>query len=329
MNFAIIGTFWLSENLINAIKCTPGAKYFAQYSRSLEKAEAFAEKLGGAKCYDDLSEMAKDKNIDAVYISSPNMTHYAYSKLFLEAGKHVFCEKPITVTSEEFDELCALADKKGVVYAEAMINYHLPQLGKIKDKLSASGEVVSARLDFSQRSSKLERVKNGEKISTFDKSCCGGALMDLGVYCIYLALVLFGYPKKINASAHFWESGVDIADSVILTYDNFDAVLTFTKLAESAIRSEIICREGTVTVKQPAQLREVGFTDAKGEFAPLHETLSSVECMACELADFVSYTKEENSKKYLAARTCAKAVLEVMAEIRRQIGYDISSDSRI
>ncbi len=329
MNFAIIGTFWLSENLINAIKTVPGACYYAQYSRSLEKAKEFSQKLGGAKCYDDLYEMANDKNIDAVYISSPNMTHYCYSKLFLEAGKHVFCEKPITVTPEEFDELCTLADKKGVIYAEAMMNYHLPQLKKIKEKIAHSGDVVSARLDFSQRSSKLEKVKSGEKISTFDKSCCGGALMDLGVYCIYLALELFGYPKKINASAHFWESGVDIADSVVLGYDNFDAVLTFTKLAESAIKSEIICREGTLTVKQPAQLREVGFTDARGEFSLLHEILPPVECMAFELRDFISYTEKDGADKYLRARNLAKSVLTVMAEIRKQLGYNISSKSSI
>ena len=267
--------------------------------------------------------MAKDENIDAVYISSPNMTHYAYSKLFIEAGKSVFCEKPICVTPEEFDELCDIADKKGVVYAEAMMNYHLPQLEVIKKKIAQAGGVVSARLDFSQRSSKLERVKNGERVSTFDKASCGGALMDLGVYCIYLAAELFGYPKKIMASAHFFESGVDVADSVILGYDTFDATLTFTKLAESSARSEIICREGTLTVKQPAQLREVGFVDAGGEYTPLYRTLSPVECMACELRDFLSYAHAKD--EYLTSRKRAREVLQIMAEIRSRIGYEISS----
>ncbi len=324
MNFAVIGTFWLSENFINAIKETDGAAYYAQYSRSIERARAFAEKNGGAKCFDSLEEMARDENIDAVYISSPNMTHYAYSKLFIEAGKSVFCEKPICVTPEEFDELCDIADKKGVVYAEAMMNYHLPQLEKIKEKISVAGGVVSARLDFSQRSSKLERVKNGERVSTFDKASCGGALMDLGVYCIYLAAELFGYPKKITSSAHFFESGVDVADSVILGYDTFDVTLTFTKLAESAARSEIICREGSVTVKQPAQLREVGFVDGGGEYTSLHRTLSPVECMACELRDFLSYAHAND--KYLASRKIAREVLQITAEIRSQIGYEISSE---
>ncbi len=325
MNFAVIGTFWLSENFINAIKITDGANYYAQYSRSMERAEAFAEKNGGAKCFDDLEKMAEDPNIDTVYIASPNMTHYAYTKLFLEAGKNVFCEKPITVTPEEHNELCALADKKGVVYAEAMMNYHLPQLEAIKDKLAEAGDVVSARIDFSQRSSKLERVKSGEIISTFDKNSCGGALMDLGVYCVYLAATLFGAPNKISASAHFWESGADIADSVILTYDKFDAVLTFTKLAESSARSEIICREGTISIEQPAQLRGVGYKDAQGNFEYIHRTLTPVECMACELSDFISYAFAENRDKYLAARNTASLVCDIMSEIRKMIGYEISS----
>ncbi len=325
MNFAIIGTFWLCENFIDAIKSTKGAHYYAQYSRNLEKARAFAEKNGGAKCFNSLEEMARDENIDAVYIASPNVTHYAYSKLFIEAGKNVLCEKPVTVTTEEFDELSVLADKKGVIYAEAMMNFHLPQLEKMKETIEKAGDVVSARLDFSQRSSRLEAVKKGETVSTFDKASCGGALMDLGIYCIYLALELFGYPDKIIASAHFWESGVDIADSVLLVYDNFDVVLTFTKLAESAIRSEIICREGTLTIRQPAQLRDVAFIDAKGNSYLLHRTLSPVECMACELSDFMSYSDLKNRTEYLRSRKIAREVSCVMAEIRKQIGYDISS----
>ena len=325
MKFAVIGSFWLSENMINAIKITEGAEYYAQYSRDAEKAKAFSDKNGGAKCFTSLAEMANDPEIDAVYISSPNMTHYAYSKLFIEAGKNVFCEKPICVTAEEFRELCELADKKGVVYAEAMMNYHLPQIGGIKAALEFSGDPVSARLDFSQRSSKLERVKSGERISTFNKECCGGALMDLGVYCIYLALELFGYPKKISAFAHFWESGVDIADTAILSYDKFDAVLTFTKLAESAIRSEIVCREGTVSIGQPAQLRDVFYTDANGERKRLCETLSPVECMACELRDFISYADPCKRDGYLRARRRAEEVLTVMDEVRDIIGYGIES----
>ena len=327
MNFAVIGTFWLSENFINAIKITEGANYYAQFSRSMEKAEGFSAKNGGAKCFDDLHKMASDPEIDAVYIASPNMTHYAYTKLFLGAGKNVFCEKPITVTPEEHRELCTLADKKGLIYAEAMMNYHLPQFEAIKSKLVQAGDVVSARIDFSQRSSKLERVKKGEKISTFDKASCGGALMDLGVYCVYLAAALFGRPNKISASAHFWESGADIADSVILTYDKFDAVLTFTKLAESSARSEIICREGTISIEQPAQLRGVGFRDAEGNFDYISKTLTPVECMACELADFISYGRKENADKYLRARNVASLVSEIMAEVRDIIGYDISSCS--
>lgn len=329
MNFAVIGTFWLSENFIKALSLTEGASYYAQYSRSIERAETFAEKMGGAKCFDDLKKMARDENIDAVYISSPNMTHYAYARLFIEAGKSVFCEKPITVNSDEFEELCALADKKGVIYAEAIMNYHLPQLRKIKEKLETAGDIVSARLDFSQMSSKLERVKNGETISTFDKASCGGALLDLGVYCVYLAAELFGTPEKISASAHFWESGVDIADSVILSYENFDATLTFTKLAESIARSEIICREGNITIGQCAQLRECAFTDTAGERTALYKKLLPEECMSFELADFISYSLPENREKYLSARKTAHKVLLIMDEIRRQIGYDISSPKTV
>lgn len=324
MNFAVIGTFWLSENFIKAIMMTSDAHYCAQYSRDLNRAKELSSKYGGAKCYDDLFAMACDKDIDAVYIASPNMTHYAYSKLFIEAGKHVICEKPICINTDEFDELCALADEKGVIYAEAMMNYHLPQLEKIREKLASSGEIVSARLDFSQRSSKFERVSRGEKISTFDKDSCGGALLDLGVYPVYIATELFGYPKNISAFAHFFESGVDITDTVVLSYGTFDAVLTFSKLAESAIRSEIICREGTVSIGQCAQLKNTGFTDTAGNFESLYPAMPPEKCMSYELCDFISYIKDKDA--YLKARSRAREVIAITEEIRGQIGYDVSSE---
>ncbi len=323
MKFAVIGAFWLSENFIKAIKMTSGAEYYAQYSRDIEKARDFAEKNGGAKCYDDLCAMSRDREIDAVYIASPNMTHYAYSKLFIEAGKHVLCEKPICINTDEFGELCALADKKGVIYAEAMMNYHLPQLQKIKEKLPEAGDVVSARLDFSQRSSKLERVKKGERVSTFDKESCGGALLDLGVYPIYLSVSLFGYPGKISAHARFYESGVDITDTVVLSYADFDAVLTFSKLAESAIRSEIICRDGTFKIGQCAQMRNTEFVDILGNSYPLCDAMLPEECMSFELSDFISYIDKKGD--YLEARKTAREVISITCEIRRQIGYEVFS----
>ena len=146
MKFAVIGTFWLSENFIKALQNVEGVEYFAQYSRSLEKAKSFSEKFGNVKLFDDLEALASDPEIDAVYIASPNALHYPQAKLMLEHKKHVLVEKPATMTKSEFDTLCEIADKNNVIVLEAMMNAHMPHLNDLKNIVSNQENIVSARL---------------------------------------------------------------------------------------------------------------------------------------------------------------------------------------
>lgn len=319
MRIGIVGTFWLSETFARALWQVKDIELGAVCSRTLTKAQVFAAGYPDAKAYDDPSKMAQDESIDAVYIAVPNAQHYALSKLFLNAGKHVLCEKPICVHIEEYEELLALARSKGLVFLEAMMNAHLPQLTTLKNMLAESGDVVTARIDFCQRSSKIDRVRAGESFSTFSKASCGGALMDLGVYSVYLALELFGYPKSVTAKAVYLGE-VDVTDTVILEYDRFHAVLTLSKLAESAIRSEIICEKGTVTLSAVSQLQEIAYIPIGGVRQPRYRRNAFEDSMAHEIADFVAYTK---GKSFDDMVELSRASIKLLTEIRNQIGYDI------
>ncbi|MGM9636806.1 MAG: Gfo/Idh/MocA family protein [Eubacteriales bacterium] len=324
MNFAVIGTFWLTENMIEAIRLTEGASYFAQYSRTMDRAKEFATKSGGRiRLFDDLDALASDPDIDAVYIASPNYAHYEQAKRMLEAGKSVLCEKPVCYRLSEYEELCALADRKGAVFMEAIMNIHLPWADDLFREVKSHGQVISARLDFSQRSSKLDRVKKGQSFSTFEKSTGGGALMDLGVYAVYLAVYLFGMPKEIRSDARFFPTGVDIQDVILFVYDDFTAVLTFTKLAESRIHSEILCENGSVTLQNLSRLQNVYTYPADGTVRCLHGETTFPQGMCHELSDFLSYYQDQGSQGYSHSRELAKKVLRCMEEIRRQIGYNL------
>lgn len=319
MRIGIVGTFWLSQTFARALWRVKGIELGAVCSRTLAKAEAFAAGYPEAKAYDDPEAMAADRSIDAVYIAVPNAQHYGLSKLFLSAGKHVLCEKPICVHIEEYEELLALARSKGLVFLEAMMNCHLPQLTMMKDILSQAGDVVTARIDFCQRSSKIDRVRAGETFSTFSKAACGGALMDLGVYSVYLALNLFGYPKSVTAKAVYLGE-VDCTDTVILEYEGFHAVLTLSKLAESAIRSEIICEKGTLTLSGVSQLQEIAYTPVGGKRQPRYGNNDFAHSMASEIADFLSYTKGKCCDEMIEL---SRASIKLLTEIRSQIGYEI------
>ena len=319
VRLAIIGTFWLSETFLSAMDRTEGVRLAAVCSRSHEKAAKFAEGREGVKLYTDPRAVAQDEDIDAVYIATPNFTHYPLSKMMLEAGKHVLCEKPITVRVSEYDELLYLAKSKHLVYMEAMMSAHLPQLTALKDTLASAGNIVNARLDFCQRSSKIDGVRLGEVYSTFSKAACGGALMDLGVYAVYLSLMLFGYPKQVHAfSTPILD--VDGSDTVILCYDTFQAVITLSKLAESRIRSEIVAEGGTVTVGLISQLQEMDFYPVKKDKVSLYGSNDFADSMRWELRDFLSYIAGGD---YADVQALARDSVRLLSEIREKIGYDL------
>ena len=315
---AIVGTFWLSETFLKAMDRTEGVRLAAVCSRSCEKTEKFAEGREGVKIYTDPDLLAKDSDIDAVYIATPNVTHYALSKKMLHGGKHVLCEKPITCTLSEYEELRALAKEKNLIYMEAMMSAHLPQLSVLKKTLSTLGKTVCARFDFCQRSSKIDGVRRGQSFSTFRRDCYGGALMDLGVYAIYLSLMLFGYPKNVQAFAEKI-CDVDGSDTVILFYDGFQVVITLSKLAESRIRSEIIAEGGTVTVGLISQLQEMDLYPVAGEKCALYGKNDFADSMTGELKDFLLYIKGQDDSEM---QTLAYQSVKLLSEIREKIGYD-------
>ena len=317
MNIGIIGTFWLSETFARAVQRLEGVRVAAVCSRSMDKAMAFANTIAcGAACYDDPAQLACDSAVDAVYIATPNVTHYTLSKQMLQAGKHVLCEKPVCVELWQYEELLALANERGLVYLEAMMNAHLPRLESLKKALSASGAIISARLDFSQRSSKIDRVRQGEVFSTFSKAACGGALMDLGVYSVYMALQLFGYPSWVEAYAT-QICDVDGTDTVILGYDSYQVVLTMSKLAESKIRSEILCENGTIELGLLSRLQELYHYPTGGEAECLFGTSDFEESMTWEISDFASYVK---GKDYTKMQQLSRDSIRLLNAIKAKTG---------
>lgn len=163
--------------------------------------------------------MAASPDIDAVYIASPNVLHAAQSRLFLENGKHVLCEKPLAARPEEVESLQALAANRGLVYMEAIMLLHMPQLAVLEEAVGRLGRISLAHFDFSQLSSKYPAYLEGAALpNIFNPAMETGALMDLGVYCVYPALYLFGEPEELTASAVFLDSGADGAGAAVLRY---------------------------------------------------------------------------------------------------------------
>ncbi|MBQ3602989.1 MAG: Gfo/Idh/MocA family oxidoreductase [Clostridia bacterium] len=322
MKYAVIGTSWITEEFIMGANLVEGMELLGVYSRSYSKGKALAEKFGAPRVFVDLHDLARNADVEAVYVASPNSLHYEQCKLLLKSGKHVLCEKPITVEPEELAELQALAAEQGKVYMEAIMYMHNPVRPKLKASMQALGNITSAHFDFSQLSSKYPAYKNGENPNIFNPEFATGSLMDLGIYCIYPALDLFGMPKSIWSTATFLESGADGNGTAVFKYDNMLLTLTWSKLAQGFCGSEITGDGGSVTIDSISQLNGIKFCRKGGEPVEVVGETEKHVIMSYEAKAWLDFaTKpEETAEQYQDASRMALAVSTVMKKIREVSG---------
>ncbi len=204
--FGIVGTGRISDWVLKGAVLEPRFEAAAVCSRSLEKGRAFAAAHGIPKVYTDIDEMASDPEIDAIYIGTPNSTHKDIAVRCLNHGKNVLCEKPMASNSREVREMMAAAKANGVMLMEAMISTLCPNFVAARARLKDLGAARHYFASFCQYSSKYDLVKRiiaGEDDSPVPSSlnpeCCGGALMDIGIYTVFPMVALFGRPKGIKA----------------------------------------------------------------------------------------------------------------------------------
>lgn len=324
IKYGVIGTGWIAEEFVKGAQLCEDMELAAVYSRSKEKGEAFAAPFGGAKIFDDINEFAAS-DIDAVYIASPNSLHYPQSKLMLKSGKHVLCEKPITVTPDEFYELCALAKEKNLVYTEAIMYLHLPERKTLLNAVKKIGKVTTAHFDFSQLSSKYPALKRGELPNIFNPRFATGCLMDLGIYCIYPVLDIFGEPYKITASSGFLSTGADGYGTAIFDYDDRQVALTYSKVAQDRCGSMICGDEGTIVLPSMSQLTEMKMYDNSGNMTVLSEDKEKKILMYYEAVDFAKYIKAgAKDEEYENFNALVGKVSEVMMKIRSLAGIEFT-----
>ena len=320
VKFAVIGTGWIAEEFVKGTELVEGLKFSAVYSRSKEKGKAFAEPFGGAEVFDDINALAKS-DVDAVYIASPNSLHYEQSKLMLQNGKHVICEKPITVEPEEFEELRALAQEKGLVYMEAIMYMHLPARKTLKKALENLGEITTAHFDFSQLSSKYPALKRGDLPNIFNPKFATGCLMDLGIYCVYPALDLFGEPKKITSTAGFLSTGADGYGTTVFDYEDKQVTLTFSKVGQSRFGSQIFGDNGTISTPSISKLVNVSYFDNDGNETALTPDTEKHVLMSYEAQSFNNYIINPEAKQELEIiNGLTLAVSKAMKIIREKTG---------
>lgn len=210
-NWAIVGTGWAASDMADALNKENGEIY-AVVNPHKEHADQFAEKYQVKKTYYDYAAMLADPNVDIVYIATPHTFHYEQIKQALNAGKHVFCEKAITVNAAQFDEVERLARSKNLILTEGFTLYHMPIYRKVKQLIADGklGEIKMVQVNFGS-------LKNDDPTQRFfSKDLAGGALLDIGGYATAFARMFLDTPHVAETSVKFFETGVDEMSGIIL-----------------------------------------------------------------------------------------------------------------
>ncbi len=315
MRYGVIGTGWIAKSFIDGARMLCNAEFVAVYSRTFESGNKFASENHIPEVFTDITEFANG-DFDAVYIASPNRLHFEQSKLMLENGKHVICEKPITVEPEELEELQTLAKENGLIHIEAIMYMFNPARELLKNALAKIGRITSVHFDFSQLSSKYPAYLAGSLPNIFNPALATGCLMDLGIYCVYPALDLFGLPKKITACAHFMDSGADGSGNSAFLYKDKLVNLTYSKLGQDRLGSQIFGDEGTITIESISKLTNMKLIDNKGNTTEIIGDVIKEKLMGYEAETFERFIANPDDPYYQTVRERALQVSRAMKEIR-------------
>ena len=230
IRWGVLGTGRIANTVSTAIEAVDGAELYAVASRSLEKAESFKDVHHASVAYGSYQELVRDKDVDIVYIATPHSEHYANAILCINAGKNILCEKPIAPNAAQAKEIAELARGKNVFLMEAIWTKFLPAIQKAMSWIQEGkiGEPRMLEAGFCFRS------EPDPKDRLFAPSRAGGALLDVGVYPLNLASLVFGYdPEEVCGTATIGNTGVDEQGAARLKYKNGAVACT-----EFAIRTD-------------------------------------------------------------------------------------------
>lgn len=216
VNIGILGAGRIARKFAHDIQYVKEAKLYAVGARSIEGAKQFADEFNVPKYYGCYEELVNDENVDLIYISTPNSFHKEHTLLCLNHKKAVICEKPFASDADEAKEMIDTARRNNVFLMEAMWTRFFPTVKKVREWIQEGkiGEVRLVQGDFGFKEDNKEDIR-------FNKAFAGGAVMDVGIYPISFASMIYKkQPEEIFASAKIGETGVDEIISVLMTYED-------------------------------------------------------------------------------------------------------------
>ena len=212
------------------------------WNRTASKAESFVKKFGGT-AYATIEEAINAPGVEGVYIAVTADRHADIMKLCIQHHKPVLCEKPFTVNEQQAREVLELAAAEGVYVSEAMWTWHNATAKQVKEwiRQEAVGQVKQVNCDYSFPMIKMPIQKPRHT----SPEMIGGAIMDIGIYCIRYCYELFGMPREMICNGRL-SGGNDLGEKITLRYDGFDCNIRVSRDENDGERLEIIGEKGRI-----------------------------------------------------------------------------------
>jgi predicted dehydrogenase len=324
IRWGILGTGSIARRFADGISHLEEVDIAAVGSRHEHSANRFGQDFKIQNRHEDYAALVADPDVDVVYVATPHVCHKEHAALCLNKGKAVLCEKPLTVNAEDARELINLARDNNLFLMEGMWTRFFPLMVRLRALISEGviGEPRMLTADFGIRE---ELNPSGRK---FNLALGGGALLDVGVYCVSLACMMFGKPQEVTGCAYLGQTGVDEQSAAVLKYSNGQlAILSAAIRTRTPQEATIIGTEDYIRINQPwwrpHALSVIGPT-GKADVVEANYIGNGFAHEALEVQDCLQRGLLESSTMPL---TDSLSTIEVMDELRRQwnLSYPLES----
>ena len=245
IRWGILGLGNIARKFAQDLSFVPEAQLTAVASREIGKAKAFVKTItqDPEHVFGSYEALLASEHVDVVYIATPHHAHMEWSLAAIAQGKHVLCEKPLGVNAIQVETMIEAARKRGVFLMEGLWSRFNPSIEHAKHQIDSGhlGPIRYLRADFAFNA--MDRDFEGR---VWNPELAGGALLDIGIYPIFLAYLLLGLPEKIIADGQLHETGVDEQVAMLFTYPSAYAQLFCSFCTDSEMRAEIACERGSM-----------------------------------------------------------------------------------
>ncbi|MEX0272800.1 MAG: Gfo/Idh/MocA family protein [Flavobacteriaceae bacterium] len=316
IKWGIVGPGKIAHSFVADLNLVPSAQLMAVASRSGERARKFADAYGVTHAFDNYRDLFTCEEVDVVYISTPHTSHAELAITAMQHGKHVLCEKPMGVNRKEVEQMIQASKEHNVFLMEALWSRFNPAIQKVGSLIDQGtiGAIKYLHADFA-----FYALDHDGKGRLLNPGLAGGSLLDIGIYPVFLSYLVLGMPKEIKASSQFHTTGVEIQTSMLLTYENAQAVLYSGLTSKSEMKAEISGTDGTLYL-HPRWHQAQGYSLEKNGETTHFQLPTLGKGYSHEIMEVHHCIKQQRMESNLWSHQNSLDLMEILDKIRSQTG---------